>query len=347
MSSHPQRDANVEQSERPITVYVAVGSNLAIAAAKFAAALITGSSAMLAEAIHSVVDTGNELLLLLGIRRSARPADALHPFGHGKELYFWSLIVAILLFGLGGGMSIYEGISHLQHPVEIRDPTWNYVVLGVAFIAEGASWVIAVRKLLEGRREGQSAWRTMRTSKDPTVYTVVAEDSAALAGVLVAFLGVLLGHRLHDPYLDGTASIVIGLILATVAGYLAVESRDLLVGESAGTDVVEDIRALAEADPAVVQASRPLTMHFGPDRVLLNLDIEFRPELTADEVAAAVDRLEARIRKEHPSIRRIFIEAEALTRRGAGRGVGLDAADVGDAEPEQGEQPHRTRDNGR
>jgi len=347
MSSHPQRDANVEQSERPITVYVAVGSNLAIAAAKFAAALITGSSAMLAEAIHSVVDTGNELLLLLGIRRSARPADTLHPFGHGKELYFWSLIVAILLFGLGGGMSIYEGISHLQHPVEIRDPTWNYVVLGVAFVAEGASWVIAVRKLLEGRREGQSAWRTMRTSKDPTVYTVVAEDSAALAGVLVAFLGVLLGHRLHDPYLDGTASIVIGLILATVAGYLAVESRDLLVGESAGTDVVEDIRALAEADPAVVQASRPLTMHFGPDRVLLNLDIEFRPELTADEVAAAVDRLEARIRKEHPSIRRIFIEAEALTRRGAGRGVGLDAADVGDAEPEQGEQPHRTRDNGR
>jgi cation diffusion facilitator family transporter len=347
MSSHPQRDANVEQSERPITVYAAVGSNLAIAAAKFAAALITGSSAMLAEAIHSVVDTGNELLLLLGIRRSVRPADALHPFGHGKELYFWSLIVAILLFGLGGGMSIYEGISHLQHPVEIRDPTWNYVVLGVAFVAEGTSWVIAVRKLLEGRREGQSAWRTMRTSKDPTVYTVVAEDSAALAGVLVAFLGVLLGHRLHDPYLDGTASIVIGLILATVAGYLAVESRDLLVGESAGTDVVEDIRALAEADPAVVQASRPLTMHFGPDRVLLNLDIEFRPELTADEVAAAVDRLEARIREAHPSIRRIFIEAEALTRRSAGRGLGLDATVVHDTKPGQEEQPHKTKDNGR
>jgi cation diffusion facilitator family transporter len=347
VSSSPQEGASTAQSERPVTVYAAVGSNLAIAAAKFTAAAITGSSAMLAEAIHSVVDTGNELLLLLGIRRSVRPADPLHPFGHGKELYFWSLIVAILLFGIGGGMSIYEGISHLQHPVEIRDPTWNYVVLGVAFVAEGTSWTIAMRKLLEGRIQGQSVWRAMRTSKDPTIYTVVAEDSAALAGVWVAFLGVLLGHRLRNPYLDGAASIVIGLILATVAGYLAVESRDLLVGESAGAEIVEDIRALAEADPAVVQASRPLTMHFGPNRVLLNLDIEFRPELTADEVTAAVDRLEARIRKEHPSIRRIFIEAEALTRRSAGLGVDVEATEVHDAEQGQGDQPHKEADNGR
>jgi cation diffusion facilitator family transporter len=347
VSSNPQQGANAQHSERPITVYAAVGSNLAIAAAKFTAALITGSSAMLAEAIHSLVDTGNELLLLLGIRRSVQPADALHPFGYGKELYFWSLIVAILLFGLGGGMSIYEGISHLEHPAEIRDPTWNYVVLGVAFVAEGASWTIAIRKLLTGQRAGQSVWRTMRISKDPTVYTVVAEDSAALAGVLVAFLGVLLGHRLHNPYLDGIASIVIGFILVTVAGYLAMESRDLLVGESAGADIVEDIRALAEADPAVVQASRPLTMHFGPDRILLNLDIEFKPELTAEEVTAAVDRLEARIRAEHPSIRRIFIEAESLTRRSTDHAVPLELAGRGDTEPGQGDQPHKTRDDGR
>jgi cation diffusion facilitator family transporter len=309
LSSQPES----QLSERPITVYGAVVSNLVIAVAKFAAALFTGSSAMLAEAIHSLVDTGNELLLLLGIERSKRPADPLHPFGHGKELYFWSLIVAILLFGIGAGMSIYEGISHLEHPVEIRDPTWNYVVLGIALVAEGTSWAIALKKLLEGRRAGQSLWRTLRTSKDPSVYTVLAEDSAALAGILVAFLGVLLGHRLRNPYLDGSASIVIGVILATVAVYLALESRDLLIGESAGDDVVEDIRALAQADPAVVQAFRPLTMHFGPNRVLLNLDIGFMPELTADEIAAAVDRLESRIRAEHPQIRRMFIEAEAFT----------------------------------
>jgi divalent metal cation (Fe/Co/Zn/Cd) transporter len=162
-------------------------------------------------------------------------------------------------------------------------------------------------------------WRTLRTSKDPTVYTVLAEDSAALAGIVVAFLGVLLGHQLRNPYLDGSASIAIGIILATVAVYLVLESRDLLIGESAGSDVVEDVRALAQADPAVVQAFPPLTMHFGPNRVLLNLDIEFRPELTAQEVAAAVDRLEDRIRAEHPQIERIFIETEALAGRESGR----------------------------
>jgi cation diffusion facilitator family transporter len=300
---------------------------LVIAVAKFVAALVTGSSAMLAEAIHSLVDTGNELLLLLGIERSKRPADPLHPFGHGKELYFWSLIVAILLFGLGAGMSIYEGISHLEHPVEIRDPTWNYVVLGVALLAEGTSWTIALRKLLENRRAGQSLWRTLRTSKDPTVYTVLAEDSAALAGIGIAFLGVLLGHQLRNPHLDGLASIAIGVTLATVAGYLVLESRDLLIGESAEADVVESVRALAQANPAVVRVFRPLTMHFGPNRVLLNLDIEFRPELTANEVAAAVDHLESRIRAEHPQIRRIFIEAEAFTGRENGRDSRRDPAD--------------------
>jgi cation diffusion facilitator family transporter len=310
----PEAPAHAERqpSERPITVYGAIGSNLVIAVAKFAAALFSGSSAMLAEAIHSLVDTGNELLLLLGIKRSKRPSDPLHPFGHGKELYFWSLIVAILLFGLGAGMSIYEGISHLEHPVEIRDPTWNYVVLGVAFVAEGTSWTIALRKLFEERRAGQNLWQTLRMSKDPTVYTVLAEDSAALAGIVVAFLGVLLGHRLRNPYLDGSASIAIGVILASVAVYLALESRDLLIGESAGRDVIKDVRALAQSDPAVVQVFPPLTMHFGPNRVLLNLDVEFRPDLTAEEVAAAVDRLESRIRADHPSIERIFIEAEAL-----------------------------------
>lgn len=299
-------------SEHPITVYGAMAANAVIAVSKFAAGLISGSSAMLSEAIHSVVDTGNELLLLLGIHRSKKPADELHPFGHGKELYFWTLIVAILLFGLGGGMSIYEGISHLRHPAVIHDPTWNYVVLGVAFVAEGTSWAIALRKFLEKRKQGQSLWRALRASKNPAVFVVLAEDSAALAGILVAFLGVLLGHSLQNPYLDGAASIVIGLILATVAGFLAYESRDLLVGESADAEVVQSIRKVAAADPAVLGVSRPLTMHFGPGQVLLNLDIEFRPDLSASEITAAVDRLEAGIRKERPSIKRIFIEAESL-----------------------------------
>jgi cation diffusion facilitator family transporter len=299
-------------SERPITVYGAIAANGVIAVSKFAAGIISGSSAMLSEAIHSVVDTGNELLLLLGIHRSKKPADKLHPFGYGQELYFWSLIVAILLFGLGGGMSIYEGISHLRHPAVIRDPTWNYVVLGIAFVAEGTSWAIALRKFLEKRKKGQGLWQALRASKNPAVFVVLAEDSAALAGIVVAFLGVFFGHRLRNPYLDGTASIVIGLILATVAGFLAFESRDLLVGESADADVVRSIRKVARADPAVLDVSRPLTMHLGPGQVLLNLDIEFHPDLSASEITAAVDRLEAGIRKERPSIKRIFIEAESL-----------------------------------
>jgi cation diffusion facilitator family transporter len=304
-------------SERPITVYGAIAANAVIAVSKFAAGMISGSSAMLSEGIHSVVDTGNELLLLLGIHRSKKPADELHPFGYGKELYFWSLIVAILLFGLGGGMSIYEGISHLQHPAVIRDPTWNYVVLGVAFLAEGTSWAIALKKFLEKKKKGHGFWQALRASKNPAVFVVLAEDSAALVGIVVAFLGVLLGHRLHNPYLDGTASIIIGLILTAVAGFLAYESRDLLVGESADAEVVQSIRKLAEADPAVVGVARPLTMHFGPDQVLLNLDIEFRPNLSASEVTEAVDRLETTIRKEQPSIKRIFIEAESLKGSGS------------------------------
>jgi cation diffusion facilitator family transporter len=302
-------------SERPITVYAATAANAVIAVSKFVAAIVSGSSAMLSEGIHSVVDTGNELLLLLGIHRSHKPPDALHPFGHGKELYFWSLIVAILLFGLGAGMSIYEGISHLQHPVVIQNPVWNYVVLGIAFFAEGTSWVVARNKLLKHNDAGQGLWQAMRASKDPAVFTVLAEDSAALAGILVAFLGVLLGHLLRNPYLDGTASILIGLILAAVATFLAYESRNLLVGESADVEVLRSIRRVAEADPAVVRVSRPLTMHFGPDQVLLNLDIEFQPYLSSSEITAAVDRVEAAIRNERPTIRRIFIESGSLQDR--------------------------------
>ena len=304
--------ASSEASEKPVAVYGAMAANLAIAVTKFFAAFFTGSSAMLSEGIHSLVDTGNQSLLLLGIHLSKRPADETHPFGHGKELYFWSLIVAMLLFGIGGGMSVYEGITHLMHPGPLEDPTWNYWVLGLGFIFEGISWTIAFKKFLP--QVGQDGfWRAILTSKDPSVITVLFEDSAALAGLVVAFVGVFLSHQLNNPYLDGAASIVIGLILAMVAVLLAYESRGLLLGESADTSTIKSIQRLAKADPAVERVRRPLTMHFGPNEVLLNLDIQFRQELSATELTSTVDRLEKTIREEHPTIKHIFIEAEAIT----------------------------------
>lgn len=227
---------------------------------------------MLSEGIHAVVDTGNQALLLLGLRLSNRPADETHLFGYGKEFYFWSLVVAMLLFSIGGGMSVYEGITHWQHPSPLQDPTWNYVVLSLAFIFEGISWVIALKEFMP--KVGQDGfWRAVRTSKDPALLTVLFEDSTALAGLAVAFLGVFLSHWFNNPVLDGAASIVIGLILAAVAMLLAYESKGLLLGESADTAVVSSIQQLTKADPAVEQVKRPLTMHFGPDEVLLNLDI--------------------------------------------------------------------------
>ena len=301
----------MSSGERPLAVYGAMGANLLIAVTKFAAAGFSGSSAMLSEGIHSMVDTGNQLLLLLGMKRSRRPADDDHPFGYGKELYFWSLIVAIVLFGLGGGMSVYEGITHLLHPHPLKDPKWNYVVLGASFFFEGISWIIAVKQLRPAFRE-DGLWKGLRSSKDPSIVTVFFEDSAALVGLVVAFLGVFIGHRLGSPLADGIASIVIGVVLAVVAVFLVYESRGLLLGETADPAVVEDIRRLARSLPGVAEVGRPLTMHLGPDEVLLNLEIDFRPNLAPDQISEEVDRLEREIRERHPEMRRIFIEAKAL-----------------------------------
>lgn len=298
-------------SEKPLAIYGAMGANLLIAITKFVAAAITGSSAMLSEGIHSVVDTGNQLLLLLGIRRSKRPADEGHPFGHGKELYFWSLIVAVVLFGLGGGMSIYEGITHILHPNPLEDPTWNYAVLGLAFVFESVSWVIAL-KALRPQTAGEGLWKGLRTSKDPAIVTVFFEDSAALAGLILAFLGVFLGHQLDSPLADGVASIAIGLLLAAVAAFLVRESRGLLLGESADPQTVESIRRIVEADPGVAGSKPPLTMHLGPEEVLLNLELDFRPEISPAGITEAINRLEREIHRQHPEIRRIFIEARSL-----------------------------------
>jgi cation diffusion facilitator family transporter len=306
-----------EQSskKKPIAVYGAMAANLAIAVVKFVAALITSSSAMLSEGIHSLVDTGNQVLLLLGLRKGEKPPDETHPFGHGMELYFWTLIVAMVLFGLGGGMSVYEGITHIQHPTKLEDATVNYIVLGVAAIFDGTALAIATKELLATRKEGESIVQTIRNSKDPSVFVVVFEDSAALLGLTVAFLGVFLGHQFNNPLFDGIASIIIGLILATVAIALAAETKGLLLGESVGKDTLQSICTLVERDSAVEHVQRPLTMYFGPHNVLLNLNVQFKQGLSSDEVTAAVDRIEQSIREKHPNITNIFIEADSFRPR--------------------------------
>jgi cation diffusion facilitator family transporter len=302
-------------AEKPIAVYGALAANLAIAVTKFVVALASGSSALLAESFHSLVDSGNQALLLVGLRRSRRPADSGHPFGHGKELYFWTLMVGVLLFGVGGGVSVYEGVQHLAHGSEEIQPFWAYMVLGCAFVFEGASFTIALRRFLGRLSPGQSFWTELHRSKDPTVVTVLAEDSAALLGILVAASGVFLSARMGSAIPDGVASIVIGVLLASVATFLVYESRGLLIGESVDPRVAEAVRRMANEDPAVLSVGPPMTMHLGPEDVLLNLDLRFRPGLSTSEIEAAVERLERRVRDEHPSIRRIFLEVNAL--RGA------------------------------
>lgn len=293
------------------TIIAAIVANCAIAVIKFIAATVTGSSAMLSEGIHSTVDTGNELLLLLGLRLSQKPADESHPFGYGQELYFWTLIVALFIFAIGGGMSIYEGINHLLYPAPLEDPLWNYVVLGLAVVFEGFSWSIALRELIADKGE-ENIWQAIRSSKDPTIFTILLEDSAALLGLAIAFLGVFLGHLLNNVYLDGVASIVIGVILIIVSVFLIYESKGLLIGEGANPQTVASIAKITQADPAVSKVVRVLTLYFGPQEVLLNLEIQFQPNLSTEKLALAIERLEKQIRQEHPEIKRIFIEAKSI-----------------------------------
>lgn len=300
------------KEEKPIAVYGAIAANLLIAATKFVVAVITGSSAILAEAIHSAADVGNELLLILGLRRSRKPADRKHPLGYGPELYFWSFIVAILLFGAGAGMAIYEGITNLSHPGELKNVGWSYVVLGVAFAADGTSWTIALRQLLKQKREEESFWHSLRTSKDPSVFIVFGEDTADLAGLLVAFLGVFLGQMFHSHYPDVIASIIVGLILAFVAVFLAYESKSLLIGETADPEVIDNVQKLVERHPAVEQVKRPLTVQLSPNEVFLALDVQFKPDIPAAELVKVVDELEDRIHQEHANVGKIFIEIEKV-----------------------------------
>jgi len=296
-------------AESKKAVIAAIAGNAAIAAIKFVAGAMTGSSAMISEGIHSVVDTGNGGLLYHGLRRGARPPDAGHPFGHGMEVYFWSLIVAVSIFGVGGGMSIYEGVTHIQHPVTLENPLINYVVLAAAALFESLSFTVAWRAFRKhkGKRRVLTA---IHHGKDPSLFTVLFEDTAALLGLVVAFLGVLFSHLFEAPVFDGAASVAIGLILVCAALWLAYESRSLLVGEAADPELVAAVRQIALADPAVMGIGTLLTMHLGPDEVLLNVELKFRPELTVEEIHRAVHRIEREIAKPFPQVSRVFIEVE-------------------------------------
>lgn len=301
-------------SSNKVVIYAALAGNMAIAATKFVAAAFTGSSAMLAEGIHSLVDTGNQGLLLHGLKRAARPPDEDYPFGHGKEVYFWSFVVAILIFAVGAGLSIYEGIIHLINPSPAQDFYINYIVLGLAMLFEGAAWCMAFKEFRKVKGEG-NYFQAVHRSKDPTVFVVLFEDSAALAGLVVAFFGILLGQLTGSPYFDGSASIVIGLILAATAVWLAAETKGLLIGERARRDVVDGIRAMACASPAIERVGEVLTMHMGPNYILVNLAVDFVDQLTAGDIERAISKLDREIKERFPLVKRVFIEAEAYQPR--------------------------------
>ncbi|WP_180156918.1 cation diffusion facilitator family transporter [Acinetobacter sp. YH12045] len=293
-----------------IVVYAALFGNLAIALVKFVAAYITNSSAMLSEAIHSVVDTLNEILLLYGMKKSQQPANARHPFGYGRELYFWAFIVALMVFALGAIVSIYQGISHIYHPEEMQNPMINYIVLGIAILCEGTSWFVALKafRKIKGK---QGYFETFRRSKDPTTFTVLFEDSAALIGLFIALIGIYLSHALNMPMLDGLASILIGVVLAISAILLARETKGLLMGETADPQLRHNVLMVAEQDPAVHSANGVLTEQMGAHQVLASLSLEFKDNLTSDDIEACVNRIEAQIKQLHPEIVALFVKPQS------------------------------------
>jgi len=310
----PKQTAPTEGNESKTAIFAAIFGNLAIAVTKFIASALTGSSAMLSEGIHSVVDTGNGLLMLYGIHKSAKPPDEDHPFGHGREIYFWSLIVAVSIFAVGGGVSVYEGISHLQQPVEISNPVWNYAVLGFSVVFEGISWFYGW-KAFSKTRNGESILKAIHVSKDPTSFTVLLEDSTALLGLIIAFLGVFFGHYFNFPFFDGIASILIGLLLCFVALFLGYESKGLLIGEAVDKPTLHGIRRIAEAEPKVEKALKILTIYFGAKEVLLTLELQFARDISATDLRIAIRRIERDVKKKYPEITRVYYEAESLTER--------------------------------
>jgi cation diffusion facilitator family transporter len=300
----------VARSSSRTAIIAALIGNLLIAVIKAVAAVFTGSSAMISEAVHSLVDSGNEVLLLYGQKQSAKPADRRHPFGYGRELYFWCFVVALLIFALGAGISIYEGVLHIRHPEPIADPWINYLVLGLAFIFEGITWMFAWKAFSQTRGD-HAFWASIHESKDPTSFMVLFEDSAALAGIVIAAIGTFLSTRLQAPWIDGASSILIGLVLAAVAVLLARESKELLIGESAAPALDRAIRDTVEEEPCVLDVVDIMTTQMSPDQVIATLGVDIVDSLKVPEVEALIHRIEQRVRQQHPQLYRVFVRPEA------------------------------------
>lgn len=295
-------------------IYGAIIANTAIAISKFVAAFFTGSASMLSEGIHSLVDTGNGALLLLGIKKSQKPADAQHPYGYGNEIYFWSFIVAVLIFALGGGIALFEGIEAVLHPhpeVNREYIVWNYAVLIFAMLFEGSALVVALKQF-NATRGDNSFYQALRDSKDTSTAAIVIEDSAALIGLTIALLSVFAADMTGNVYFDGLGSILIGILLVSVSLFFAVECKDLLIGEGLMPNDLKKITVILDEDHEVGVYKRPLSLYFGPNEVLVNLDVTFKRGMTSSQIEAAVDRLESKIKKAIPTVNRIFIEAETV-----------------------------------
>ena len=293
-------------------VIAALVGNLLVAGTKLLAATWTGSSAMMSEAVHSLVDSGNEVLLLYGLRRASRRPDAQHPLGYGRELYFWSFIVALLVFALGAGVSVYEGIGHIRHPEPISNPAINYVVLALAFIFESASWAVSWRQF-KGAKGTLGYYEAFRRSKDPTSFMVLFEDSAALAGILIAAAGTFVAVQLRQPIFDGVASILIGVVLGAIALLLARESKSLLIGEHADRELSDSILRVAGAEKSVTRANGVLTMQLAPDQIVAALSLDFEDHLNAAQVEEAVIEIERKVRAAHPQILALFVKPQTDT----------------------------------
>ncbi|EQA99032.1 cation diffusion facilitator family transporter [Sphingobium wenxiniae] len=292
-----------------IVLYGALAANVGIAVAKFIASALTGSSSMLTEGVHSLVDSGNQLLLLYGQAKAKRPADAAHPFGYGRELYFWAFVVAILIFAVGAGVSVYEGWAHIKAPEPLRDPGVNYAVLFVAFLLEGTSWTIAVRDF--GRKRGSNNWwQSIRRSKDPAGFIVLFEDSAALFGLLIAAIGIWASHHYDEPRLDGIASIAIGLALGAVAVLLAREAKGLLIGESADIAMIETVRRLLDQRPEITAVNHIRTIHTAPDAVFVAISADFADDLPMGRAEGLIEEMESAMKLAIPSLTSIYIRPE-------------------------------------
>jgi cation diffusion facilitator family transporter len=306
------RKAASRYSSRTV-IYAAIAGNLLVALTKFGAASWTGSSAMLSEGIHSVVDTGNEILLLYGLSRATIQPDREHPLGYGREIYFWSFVVALLVFAVGAGFSFYEGVAQITRPTPIQNPAINYVVLALSTLFEGSTWWIALRNFKGERRYGDLL-QAFRDSKDPPSFMVLFEDSAALIGLLVAFMGTYLSVSLNLPVLDGVASVLIGFVLAATATLLARETKGLLIGEPADRSIVDAITRLAEEIEGIAHANGILTVHLAPQQIVVALSLEFADELTTPQIEAKVSELEQRVCGSHLKVVALFVKPQSISR---------------------------------